>query len=223
MFCTDCGKENKDDASFCVYCGMALKCALCGKSLGLTQVRFASLGNTTPFCESCVGKFKRAKKELAGKSDDEIISTIKPRESPPHQPEADTTTAEADYPSPVREMPNASKPNLVVTPLEVVDKGRAEMTPESRWEYKHVVIAAATAVESGKGVSLPTRPHVEDYPQTSVEQQLQQFGQEGWELVSMEPQWFWERLGVSMATELTRPRVITAWFCTFKRKVAATG
>ena len=70
MFCTKCGKENKDDANFCAYCGMAIakeqtstssrgvttKCCICGKELSPSEVRFASSTSFKPCCLGCVGK-----------------------------------------------------------------------------------------------------------------------------------------------------------------------
>ena len=133
-----------------------------------------------------------------------------------------TPEPEADYPSPVRELPNAVETEPVVPLQKVEHARRVEMTPECRWEYKHIVIPAAEAAEPDPWDGRPTMAKIGRYPSDDVEQRLRSHGQEGWELVSMEPQWFWERLGISMAMEIARPKVITGWYCTFKRKVSAT-
>lgn len=88
------------------------------------------------------------------------------------------------------------------------------------WDYKHVFIQGATARESGEGVSRASMPMVGRYEPSDIQRRLQELGGQGWELVCMEPQWFWERVGVSMAAEITRPRVIAGWYCTFKRKLS---
>jgi hypothetical protein len=73
MFCTKCGKENKDDVNFCAYCGMAVekeqapassrrvatKCSICGKELSPSEVRFASSTSFKPCCSGCVGNTAR--------------------------------------------------------------------------------------------------------------------------------------------------------------------
>jgi hypothetical protein len=155
MFCAKCKKENKDDASFCVHCGMTLP-----KEAGISRSEMANGGDEQD------GR----KKEVA----------------------------------------------LEATP-EPEGAGAGAM-----WDYKHVFIGGATARESGEGVSRATMPMVGRYEPSDIQQRLQEFGRDGWELVCMEPQWFWERVGVSMAAEITRPRVIAGWYCTFKRRVSAT-
>jgi len=86
-----------------------------------------------------------------------------------------------------------------------------------RWEYKHLFIKACDAKEPTGFLAESTHPEVGLYPFSEVESQLAKMGQEGWDLISMEPEWFWERVGVSLATEITRPKVIIGWYCTFKR------
>jgi len=83
--------------------------------------------------------------------------------------------------------------------------------PSFRWEYKHIIIKATEAKEGQSTTGV--------YPRSSIEQELNKLGRKGWELVSMEPRYFWERVGVSLAMEITRPKVINEWYCTFKRQV----
>ena len=64
---------------------MVTNCCLCGRELVKGEAKFASWHSIKPFSQSCVDKFKQAKKELAGKSDDEIISSIRLRQSHTHQ------------------------------------------------------------------------------------------------------------------------------------------
>jgi hypothetical protein len=70
MFCPKCGKDNKDDARFCAYCGMAIagkqpptssrrvatRCSICGKELSPSEVRFAPSTGFNPCCSICVDK-----------------------------------------------------------------------------------------------------------------------------------------------------------------------
>lgn len=179
-----------------------LECSLRGRIVSMRHVEYAGGGWTggLPFCGVCVNKFKEAKKQLSGKSDNEIISFIKQAEA---------------------SRKDAAKAELVADLQRAVDTRTGGMIPELQWEYLHVVIHAAEARESGEGIPTATRPWVEDYDSDVVQLHLQKCGREGWELVSMEPQWFWERVGISRATDITRPRVITAWYCTFKTKVSA--
>jgi len=100
MFCAKCGKDNKDDANFCAYCGMAIvkeqapissrgvaaKCCICGKELSPPQVHFASSGSLKPFCVGCVCK-----------SDDEVVMGG-PNEPHWPQPEGVGAVSKTDTP-----------------------------------------------------------------------------------------------------------------------------
>ena len=84
----------------------------------------------------------------------------------------------------------------------------------ARWQYAHEYTEACK-VEEQTGYGIQTK--VGAYPQASIQKYLDKMGADGWELVMMEPEWFWERVGISMAMELTRPRAIIGYWCTFKR------
>lgn len=87
-----------------------------------------------------------------------------------------------------------------------------------KWEYKHLYLSASPAGdESGALGGIKAR--VGSYPYVQIQDALNGLGRRGWELIKMEPHWFYERVGVSMAAEVTRPRAISGWYCTFKRQV----
>lgn len=199
---------------------MIRRCTLCDTVLEGKEVRYASFTCLKPFCASCVDKFKQAKKQLVGMSDDEIITRFRDEELLPFQVEARKMTSEVVDLGFLGQTPESVKARPELSPQTVVDARRAGMTPADQWEYKHIVIRAAQATEAGDRA---TRPEIGSYPSDDIEQRLRSYGQEGWELVCMEPQWFWERVGISMAQEITRPRVITGWYCTFKRRLIATS
>ena len=87
-----------------------------------------------------------------------------------------------------------------------------------RWLYKHIHLPAARAEERPDSVFGGARPEVGPYPYREIEEALNRLGQEGWELVSMEPHWFFEQVDMGAAREISRPRAITGWHCTFKRQ-----
>jgi hypothetical protein len=89
---------------------------------------------------------------------------------------------------------------------------------EARWEYKHVFLTAAKAVEHNDGSGKVTRIQAKSYKAEKMEEELQALGDSGWEVVSMEPHWLWERLNGNTSPETARPRAITGWYCTFKKK-----
>lgn len=89
---------------------------------------------------------------------------------------------------------------------------------EIRWEYKHVFLSTAKAVELEEGSEKVSRGQAKPYKAEKIEKDLQALGDEGWEVVSMEPHWFWERLNGHTSPETGRPKAITGWYCTFKRR-----
>ncbi len=90
----------------------------------------------------------------------------------------------------------------------------------SRWDYLHEYVSASQVKDPGTFQSLDTL-QVGAYPQATVQAHLNLRGAEGWELVVMEAHWYWERKGISFAAEITRPRAILGYWCTFKRMTMA--
>lgn len=97
------------------------------------------------------------------------------------------------------------------------DSGNGNGHHEIRWEYKHVFMPTAKAVELHEGSEKATRTQVRSYKAEKIEKELQALGDDGWEVVSMEPHWFWERSNGHTSPETARPKAITGWYCTFKR------
>ena len=88
------------------------------------------------------------------------------------------------------------------------------------FEYLHTWISVAEDEESDED---------SDYDYLYVQAELNGLGQEGWELMSMTPDWEWD---VETTTQehypesgeqydvrapYSFPRFISGWFCTFKR------
>jgi hypothetical protein len=100
-----------------------------------------------------------------------------------------------------------------------LDTARGNGHHEARWEYKHVFLTAAkTLVEHDDASEKGTKTQVRPYKPEKIEKELQTLGGGGWEVVSMEPHWFWERLNGNTSPETVRPKAITGWYCTFKRR-----
>ena len=95
----------------------------------------------------------------------------------------------------------------------------ARLAARPRWEYKHVLIRASEAKDKTRKPG-GIEASVGAYIHSQIEATLNSWGHEGWQLVSMEPHWFYERVGISLAAEVTRPVAIVAWYCTFRRQRA---
>ena len=89
------------------------------------------------------------------------------------------------------------------------------------FEYHH------TRVEAVQNSELP-------YPAQEVQNSLNEFGRDGWELVAIVPDWEWDydtvrqdhsfgdadfEGGYSVDAPYSEPRYISGWYCTFKRSV----
>lgn len=85
------------------------------------------------------------------------------------------------------------------------------------WEYMHVWVEASTVKRSGGFLGTGKKTETSPYPFSEIQAELNRKGEEGWELVGMEPRWYWERVGISAGMEITHPFAITGWYCTFKR------
>lgn len=84
--------------------------------------------------------------------------------------------------------------------------------------YVHEFIrASAIGEERGAfGMGMP-KETATSYPAKEIEAHLNRRASEGWKLVSMEPNWYYEVKGVSGALSVTRPLAITGWYLTFER------
>ena len=91
------------------------------------------------------------------------------------------------------------------------------------FEYRHISVEAKRNVE-------------ERYPAQEIQDTLNGFGREGWELVAIVPDWEWDHETVSQDHEVQEegryptttytveapysvPVHISGWYCTFKRSV----
>lgn len=93
----------------------------------------------------------------------------------------------------------------------------ARLAARPRWEYKNVLIRASEAKDKTRKPG-GIEASVGSYIHSQIEATLNSWGHEGWQLMSMEPHWFYERVGISLAAEVTRPVAIVAWYCTFMRQ-----
>ena len=78
-----------------------------------------------------------------------------------------------------------------------------------RFEYRHKYIPADNAIGSEK------------YNDEHIKQELNKLGEDGWELVSMTPDWEWVSSQTCDAGDIeapySYPNRIEGWYCTFKR------
>ena len=83
--------------------------------------------------------------------------------------------------------------------------------------YLHEYLRASTVSrEKALGVG-SAREIASNYPANKVEDHLNQRDAEGWRLLSMEPHWWYEEQGVSMAMSIAKPLAIVGWYLTFER------
>ena len=90
----------------------------------------------------------------------------------------------------------------------------------SREEYLHEYIPACTISEKRgmMGIGAP-QEIASPYPVKDIESHLNDRGSEGWTLVKMEPNWYYERAYISAAMSITRPLAVTGWYVTWSRNV----
>ena len=92
---------------------------------------------------------------------------------------------------------------------QALSNAREEGKEDSKQEtmYKHEYFGNTASVEGDKS-----------YNNKSLENYLNKMFSDGWEVISMEPDWYYEQVGVSMVHEVTKPLVITGWYITFKKR-----
>jgi len=56
------------------------------------------------------------------------------------------------------------------------------------------------------------------YNNKALENYLNEMFADGWEVINMEPDWYYGAIGVSMVHEITKPLSITGWYITFKKR-----
>ena len=84
-----------------------------------------------------------------------------------------------------------------------------EPEENTKWEtmYKHEYFGNTARVEGDKS-----------YNNKALENYLNKMFADGWEVINMEPDWYYDQVGVSMVHEVTKPLVITGWYITFKKR-----
>ena len=86
------------------------------------------------------------------------------------------------------------------------------------FHYVHEFIRASTVTEKQNPMGLGVPQEIATpYPRDEVEAHLNKRGQEGWNLISMEPHWWHERQAISLAMSITRPLAVVGWYLTFSR------
>jgi len=86
------------------------------------------------------------------------------------------------------------------------------------FHYVHEFIRASTVTEKENILGLGVPQEIATpYPSDEVEAHLNKRGQEGWNLISMEPHWWHERQAISLAMSITRPLAVVGWYLTFSR------
>ena len=61
---------------------------------------------------------------------------------------------------------------------------------------------------------------VSRYDTEGLEICLNDMSKEGWELFSMEPDWYYEQKNISGAAAIARPLTVIGWFLTFRRQTS---
>ncbi len=81
-----------------------------------------------------------------------------------------------------------------------------------KYEYRHERIQA-TVEREVQVRNVQSKQQV--YSEQVVEDALNKLGQDGWELVNMEPKWVYRSSRHTM--EAVEPEIIECWYATFKR------
>lgn len=88
------------------------------------------------------------------------------------------------------------------------------------WEYRHQFAETATiSEERAFGLGAP-KEVASRYDLNSLQNILNRMAGEGWELLSMEPHWYYEQKNISGAAAIARPLAIIGWYLTFKRQTS---
>ncbi len=86
------------------------------------------------------------------------------------------------------------------------------------WEYKHQYFRTARVSEERSfGIGMP-KEVASQYDSNGLQNNLNRMSKDRWELISMEPNWYYEQKNISGAAAIARPLVITGWYLTFKRQ-----
>ena len=91
--------------------------------------------------------------------------------------------------------------------------------PEEKYQvttmYKHEYFGNTAQVSKKPLVSEEV---VGTYNNKALENYLNEMFADGWEVINMEPDWYYGAIGVSMVHEIAKPLAITGWYLTFKRR-----
>ena len=111
---------------------------------------------------------------------------------------------------------DASSP-LSAPRTESLERRGDEPEENTKWEtmYKHEYFGN-TAQVSRK--PLVGEEVVGPYNNKALENHLNKMFADGWEVISMEPDWHYGAIGVSMVHEIAKPLAIVGWYITFKRR-----
>lgn len=105
------------------------------------------------------------------------------------------------------------------TPVAPPNAVLSQREATTKWQYLHVWVQGSNVESSGGFMGAGKKSQPSPYPYQEIQTKLDNLGVEGWELVGMEPHWHWERVGVSLAVEITHPIAIRGYYCTLKRPI----
>jgi len=86
------------------------------------------------------------------------------------------------------------------------------------WEYKHQFFRTARISEERSFGFGMAKEVSSQYDSNGLQNNLNRLSEHGWELISMEPNWYYEQKNISGAAAIARPLAITGWYLTFKRQ-----
>lgn len=88
------------------------------------------------------------------------------------------------------------------------------------WEYRHQYAETATVSEERAFGLGAAKEVASQYDFKGLQDTLNSMAGEGWELLSMEPNWYYEQKNISGAAAIARPLAIIGWYLTFKRQAS---
>lgn len=83
--------------------------------------------------------------------------------------------------------------------------------------YKHNYFRTASITKKGGFMGEGGREVASEYDSKGLEDYLNVMSSNGWEVISMEPDWYYTEKNISMAMSITKPIAIVGWYITFKR------
>ncbi len=100
---------------------------------------------------------------------------------------------------------------------ESLERHGDEPEENTKWEtmYKHEYFGNTAQVARKP---LAGEEVVGSYNNKALESHLNKMFADGWEVINMEPDWYYGAIGVSMVHEIAKPLVITGWYITFKKR-----